>query len=58
MRDYSQQVTLLPSDFGGEVLYAFDFLPENKRLNNEIYARAMERRRIRIQQSVLNPSQT
>lgn len=32
-----------PLDFGGEVYYAFDYLPENKRRNEEIYKRAVER---------------
>lgn len=32
-------------DFGGEVPYAFDYLPENNRLNREMFARAAERAR-------------
>lgn len=32
-----------PLDFGGEVYYAFGWLPENKRLNDEIYRRAVDR---------------
>lgn len=29
-------------DFGNEVPYAFDYLPENNRLNREMFARAIE----------------
>jgi hypothetical protein len=32
-----------PLDFGGEVYHAFGWLPENKRLNDEIYKRAVAR---------------
>lgn len=32
-----------PLDFGGEVYYAFGWLPENKCLNDEIYQRAVAR---------------
>lgn len=33
----------IKADFGDEVPYAFDYLPINKRLNDEMFARAVER---------------
>lgn len=42
------QITLESQDFAGEVLYAFADLPENKRRNEEIIKRAMERRSARF----------
>lgn len=47
-RQLSQQ--LVPMDFGDEVLYGFGYLPENKKLNDEIYKRAIERARRKAEQ--------
>ena len=44
----SNQPILEEQDFGGEVFHAFECLPINKKLNDEIMARAMERRRVRL----------
>jgi len=44
----ANQPFLEEQDFDGEVFYAFGYLPINKKLNDEIMARAIERRRIRL----------
>ncbi len=47
----ANQPTLEKQDFDGEVFYAFDCLPINRKLNDEIMSRAIERRRIRLARS-------
>jgi hypothetical protein len=47
----ANQPLLEEQDFGGEVFHAFDCLPINRKLNDEIMSRAIERRRIRLARS-------
>lgn len=44
---YEQQLAAqaVELDYGDEVPYAFGYLPENARLNEEMYRRAVERAR-------------
>jgi hypothetical protein len=42
------QIVLEDQDFAGETLYAFGQIPENKKRNDEIIKRAMERRAARL----------